>query len=564
MSNAVVFAFAIQDGLTPVVGAAPFDVLARQLPRILVTRVNGDGDRGVRFFPFLGQVDGVRGFLRLREPIEPKALLAVHKQGDMRLLADALLRQDALHWRLIDGATGKVVQTLELPFDPLAPLDQLPRLEFELVSALGWTGQSGAAMQLEGEALGWWLVLKDELLRHEANLPTASPDPLRAARRCVALAPGDEAVQDLVVDFLALLLRRKQYEQAAAEIALALADHVVDVARIDRLGGLVYAAGEEREAARLVVRAALLRPDDADLVERAAAMAFRCGDDAAVRDIVGKARDRGVATTSMVAQLAASCDRQGDHETRSQLLQELIGLDDLPVPVARLVVSFLLEEEQPQLARTIVERALQKAPDQAMLHFELGRACLLTDDTARAGIAMQRAMELGLSPELHKQARRFHRLSLVPGLWSGTQRVELAIASNDLDAALLESRALVRQVGSVAEAWLMFGIVHHKRGARRRAERLLRRAIREHDECAEAHNRLGVLLLQCGRVQDGTAHLDRAHALSPDDTSTMLHLAQACAMRGDIAAAERHIDEAARLGADKRLVDAVRREIRAA
>ena len=38
--------------LKPVVGAAPYDVLARQLPRLLVTRLNNGGDRGVRYFPF--------------------------------------------------------------------------------------------------------------------------------------------------------------------------------------------------------------------------------------------------------------------------------------------------------------------------------------------------------------------------------------------------------------------------------------------------------------------------------------------------------------------------------
>ncbi|MFT4844300.1 MAG: Flp pilus assembly protein TadD, partial [Candidatus Azotimanducaceae bacterium] len=120
------------------------------------------------------------------------------------------------------------------------------------------------------------------------------------------------------------------------------------------------------------------------------------------------------------------------------------------------------------------------------------------------------------------------------------------------------------RVGPVAEAWLMFGIVQHKLGKMNRAERLLRRAVRYHDDCAEAHNRLGIVLLQRGRVQDGSVHLKKAHELSPKDTSTLLHLAQATALDGCPDVAEKHIAEAEKLGADPQLVQAVRREIGAA
>jgi hypothetical protein len=46
--------------------------------------------------------------------------------------------------------------------------------------------------------------------------------------------------------------------------------------------------------------------------------------------------------------------------------------------------------------------------------------------------------------------------------------------------------------------------------------------------------------------------------------ATLLHLAQSCALRGDVEAAARHVDEAERRGAEPRLVEAVRREIEAA
>lgn len=561
MARAVVFTYAIANGLAPVVGAAPFDVLARQLPRALVARLNDGDDRGVRFFPFLGPVDGVRSFLRIAEMLDPKALMALHQQGEVELLVDGLLQAGQLTCRVLDGASGKERLRFELPFDPREPLAVLPRLEFELVGVLGWSGRPSEPPSLSGEALGWLLVLRDELLRHEANLPDASPDLLRAARRCVELEPADDEVQQLVLEFVALLLRRKREPEACAEVLLALAQSVADPKRLDRLAGMLFAAERRDDAARLLLAAASAMPEQAELVERAATLAFQVGNDEGVQRVLGAARAAGVATPKMIAQLAASYDRSGDHHRRRELVDELVGHDDLPVPVARLVVTFLLDEGQPALARTVLERALQVAPEHAMLHYELGRASLLLDDVPRASLALQRSLDLGLATGIESQARRLLRLSLVPGLWQGSQLVEKAIAKDELGAALEAARALVRRVGPVAEAWLMFGIVQHKRGRLRRAERLLRRALRYHEACADAHNRLGVVLLQTGRVASGLTELRRAHELAPDDTSTLLHLAQAAALSGQHEQAVEHVDDAARLGADPQLVEAVRREL---
>lgn len=564
MSAAIVFAWAVADGLTPVVGAAPFDVLARQLPRMLVARLNGGDDQGLRFFPFLGPVDDGRGFLRLRQLLEPAALLALHKQPDVTVVADGLLSQDRLVWRALDGETGDVRLQIEVPFDALDPLAVLPRLEFELTGLLGRSGHAGDELRLTGEGLGWYLVLKDDLLRREANLPDPSADPLRAARRAVDVTPHDPELQQLVLDYMALLLRRKQAQQAVAELAIQLAPAVTDASRLERLAGLTFAAGARERAVDLLVEAALLAPERTEVVERAAALAFQAGHDAKVEKVVGAARAAGVETPKMIAQLAASYDRSGNVAGRQGLVEELLGHGRLPVPVARLLVSFLLEESQPGLARTVLERALVEAPDQAMLHFELGRACLMLDDVARASLAFQRALELGLPPTIETQAMRFRRLSIVPGLWHATQLVERAIAAQDLGAACEAARALVRRAADVAETWLMYGIVLHKRGKVRRAERPLRRSLALDPAVAEAHNRLGVVLLQTARVAEGLGHLEKAHELAPADTSTLLHLAQAEALSGCHDEADRRLQQAAGLGADPELVAAVRAEIRSA
>jgi tetratricopeptide (TPR) repeat protein len=564
MATAVVFAFAVADGVLPVVGAAPPDVLARQMPRLLVERLNGGGDRGARFFPFLGPVDGERAFLRPRELFAPDVLVRLHQQGEVALLVDAEIRQQVLRWRLLDGPTGRIVIEQESPFDPLRPLDALLRIEFEIMGELGWTGRPEAMPALCGEPLGWFLVLKDELLRRDARVAADDRDPLRSARRCVALAATAPDVQAAVMDYAAALLRGGERRDEVAAVIAALAPAVDGPRALGRLGGLALAAGDEGTAVTLAVRAALAEPRRADLVERAAAMAFQLGRDADVRAVVEAARAAGAASPGALAQLAAAFDRAGQHGERQRIVETLVGLGELPAAVARLVVSFLLEDERPEAAREVLERALRREPGHAMLHFEFGRASLLLDDGAAAAEAMRRALALGLAPTFSAQAQRLLRLASVPGLWAGTQRVEHAMAAGDLAAASRAGRDLVRLLARAPEAWLLYGVVCHRLGETRRAERFLRRALRLDDACADAHNRLGVLLLAAGRTDEGHVHLVRAHELAPADVATLLHLAQSCALRGDVEAAARHVDEAERRGAEPRLVEAVRREIEAA
>lgn len=560
VAAAVVFAFAVADGLPPVVGAAPYEVLARQIPRLLVTRLNAGADRGVRFFPFLGPIDGQRTFLRVRELFDPRALSMLHKQEDAAILCDGLIADGVLQIRILDARSVEVLLAADLPFSPLRPLDVLGRIEFELIGLLGRSGRPTPAIPLSGEALGWFLVLKDAVLRREANLADPSPDPLRPARRCLELAPGEPEVRELVIDFAAHLLRAGERRTEVAQLLEPLAA-LVDgpVHMLERLAALAIASGAEAIGADLAMRAARMAPERADLVERAAAQSFRLARFDEVRELVGLARRRGVASPGALAQLAAVCDRTGDLQGRAALVDELLGMPDLPVPVARLLVSFLLEDERPLPALQLLERALLAEPRQAMLHFEVGRACLLLDDGRRAEVALRTAIELGLPPAIALQARRFLRLAVVPGLWAGTQRVENALASGDVVGALAGVHAMVRHTGPIAEAWLLLGVVRHRSGQGRRAERALRRALRLDAECGDAHNRLGILLVSRGQLDEGHGHLQRAHELAPTDSGPLLHLAQASALLGRRAEAERHLIAAERCGADPDLVAAVRR-----
>jgi tetratricopeptide (TPR) repeat protein len=560
MVQAVVFAFAVADGLTPVVGAAPFDVLARQLPRLLVARLNGGGDRGVRFLPFLGTLEGERCFLSLREMLEPEQLIGLHRQGEVQLVVDGQLRQHSLHWRVCAGDSAKVLLAGEQPFDPRRPWDVLLRLEFELTGLLGWTGRPAVVPELAGEACGWFMILKDALLRREAGLP--DQDGLRPLRQCLELAAGVEAVQATALDYAALWLRDGVVpEGLAAALGLLVRHDSLAVAQLERLGALLHAMGDHATAATVAARAAMQAPERAELIERAAATLFRQGRYAEVRAVVEVARQRGVASVPALAQLAAVCDRTGDQVLRQELTEALLGQPDLPVPVARLLVSFLLEDERPQAARSVAERALQKDPAQPLLQFDLGRACLLLHDETTAAQALRNALRNGLPPAVLPQAQRYLRLLAKPGLWRGVQQVESALLGGDPQRARLAAGRLLRVCGSSAEACYQAGLVRHKLGDPRRAEASLRRALRRDPLHPDSHNRLGVLLLERGDYVAGHHHLELAHRLAPTETAPLLHLAQACALLGQIDEADRHLTMAEGLGADSQLLQAVRREV---
>lgn len=565
MPAAVVFAFAVTDGLSPVVGAAPFDVLSRQIPRLLVARLNGGGDRGVRFFPFVGPIDGQRGFLGVRELFEPGTLAGLHRQGEVQLLVDGVLREQALHWRLIDGRNHDVLRACEVPFDPRRPLDVLLRLEFEIADQLGWNDRPRATCALSGEALGWWLVLKDTVLRHEANLLDYSPEPLRPALRLVDLCPDLDVAHDAALDLATQVARRNRGDQDLIALLSKMTSLLGDDAdRLERHAALAQACGAESDAAASLLRAARLAPDRQELVERAAALLYRLDRHAELADLVQQARSSGRASCTALAQLAAVADRGGDRPLRRELAEELLARKDRSVPVARLLVSFLLEDQRPADARAVAAQALVDQPDHALLRFELGRACLLLGDDASAAAALQRALANGLPFAIRPEAERMLRLASVPGLWAGTRAVEEALAAADLPEALRQVSRLIARVGRVPEALFLLGLVRHKLGHPRRAERALRRVLAADDAFADAHNRLGILLVSRGRLHEGHAHLQRAHALAPGEASPLLHLAQACALLGRHEEAHRHVEAAQQAGANPDLLAAVRREIASA
>jgi Flp pilus assembly protein TadD len=140
------------------------------------------------------------------------------------------------------------------------------------------------------------------------------------------------------------------------------------------------------------------------------------------------------------------------------------------------------------------------------------------------------------------------------------RQVDAALAGSDQRQALRTARNLVRDAADAGEAWLFLAIVRLRLGHDWRAERALRRALELDDGLAEAHNRLGILLVGQGNLEPGVQHLLRAGLLAPTDPSPRLHLAQAYALLGRRGEGERNLREAERLGANPRALAAIKQQ----
>lgn len=559
----MVFGFAVADGLSPVVGAAPWDVLGRQLPRQLVQMLNSGQDRGVRFLPYLANTDGARTFLPVREALPVATLAALHQRGEVQLLVDGALRRDVLRLRAHDGATQQCKLDVELPFRPDRPGEALTRMWFEVTGVLGWTGRPSPLEVPPGPALSWWLVAKDELLAIEAGIAgDPATDVLRAAREsCSQL--DVVAVHDVAFETAGQLLRQGKRKEQVLELLRTICARTQTIASLRRAAGLLQAAGDERAAAEALTRVLEQQMSPAD-VETCAGLWFRVRDLQRAGAVLRLAQQKGALGPSGLAQLAAVADRLGDSSLRDQITEELAAAAALPPAAARLVGSFLMEREDPARARDVLQRAADAYPEDAGLWLDLGRACLVVDDQERAAAALERAASLASAGESRRDVERLLRLSRVPGLFAAMRDVDTLLSQGRARGALRAARGIVRRCRHAAEAWLFLGVVRHKLRQERRAEIALRQALALDPELAEVHNRLGILLVARGDVDAGHEHLVRATQLAPADPSPRLHLAQACVLLGRRADAETHLADASQLGARPEMVDAIRRTFFAA
>ena len=551
--SCIVFTLATAPGLVPVEGAAPWSVLARQLPRQLVVCLNGPGDRGVRFVPLIGVVEGRRRFL---DPVGaiPIELLAqlVGDRSSGHLIAGEI-DQDRLRMRVHALPTMQECVSLDIEFDPLDPLPALRRVAFELGELVGTRDVNFGTPVLPGPALSRWLEARDVLLALDANLLSIdSPKALSIASAALMAQPGSPATQEVFRDVALQLARRGMLDHdgvRSLEHALARAGDPATL--VLRCAQAVECALGARAAVDLWRRAVHGGLSDNDALAQAAAALFAAGEIEEVRRVLRRAIDGGCRDPGLRAQLAAVEDVGGDPQQRDLLLGELWSEshDGLPPRVARLVASWLVDRDSAGDALALLDRCVGADSEVPGVWLERGRALVALSRVEEARGALRVALERGLSSEGAAECRRLLNLCSHPDLVPGMLAIERALHSNRLSSALSQARRLVRFHGEVAETWSMLGAVHVACRNGWRALRAYRRALSIDPASADAHARLGCLLAARGRAEEGISHLRHAAELSPREPSIWVQLARICEEAGRCDEAVAAFRRAVHLGA---------------
>jgi predicted Zn-dependent protease len=560
MTLAVVFAFAVEKDLPPVVGAAPYGVLARQLPRLVVNRLNGDRDAGLRFFPLLGTDNGTRQFFTIDEMLPPEQLAGLHGlQGQVPYMIDGKIDAKTLTFRVFEE--NQLLVTMQtIDFDPLDPLPAATRMLFEMSGVFQWSGAPPALPDIESRALSHFFVAKDDLLCLEAGFPREDDDQWVRAIRCVFdERPEDRDVQTLLLDICRHLVRTKSAPTQVRDLLV----HATAVTNGLRLAGEAAAVLDDlgcRDEADALFERLVHEPDISEAVAlRLAAFLFRRGRFAEGRDHLERVRARGVAGNRLLAQLAVLYQRLGQDVERHAVIDELANRDNLPPTVSRMVCGELVDQNRAVEALAVIDRCLARSPDDATLWLEKARVLLHGDDPTSAGPVLEEVFRHHPSAAVREEAARLQRFASLPHVLPALRVVDAALAGNHLDRALQLATDLVQANPDLAEGWLFLGVTHQRRESIDEAIVALQKAVTLDTTLGEAHNRLGILLVGAGRHREGAEQLERAIEILPAESGPQIHMAQALALLGDKDAGRRALEEAERLGADPRMVESVRR-----
>lgn len=532
----MIFAFAADTSRPAPEGAAPLVVQARQIPRLLVTCLNEGRDRQVRFFPFMGVVDGTRRFFDIEEPFDPDQLRSIHGQSDLGFFVDGELSVEEITMRIhAPSGNGTAQVEVKTEFDPRDPWPALQRLMFELTGQLGWRGPVPTLPTWKGPLLGWYLIAKDEQLAAEADMERRdAAASMRAAVEAYSLAPDEPEMAGVLLDTCRTLVARGR---DADTVASTLVETLGSLDNVDSSvlsdAALVVEAGRGLDAATpLYVRLARTNPMHPTAAVKAGFGYYQLGRIEEGRELLRFCYERGNRDPALRAQLAAAEEECGDNAMRDRLLDDLATEPELPVPVARLVASYLVDGDRSDEAVALIDRVRAGGVEHAGLWLEHGRALIGLDRAVEAKLSLERCLAIDPEPDIRAEARRLMRLTEDDDLLPDIHELEDALRAGDLRRASLLSRRLVRHRPELAEAWLLLGVVRQRYSQFRRAIRAFARAIELQPDLGDAHNRLGVLLAARGKDLEGYNHLRKAAELMPHDSSPWLHLSQVCLRLG--------------------------------
>lgn len=498
---------------------------------MLVIALNAGSDRGARFFPFLTREDGGRRFVDLEALLATDVLVGLHQQSPRPgFLVDGVLHAKTIDVRAIDAERGVVRRMLTVDYDPVAPWPALRRVAFELAELLGWSGVPSLPA-LPAEAIGWFLIAKDDLLALEARVePVDAPRRLRAACELVRLAPDDADANRTLIDVARHLVIQRHGGDAVVRALAEASERSTGPQFLEAAARIVSASDRPAAATSLWLRIASLHPQRTDAVLEASGALVSAGRDDEARAMLRGALVAGNRDLPLRAQLAAIEDAIGEIASRDALLEgmcnEVNALPSPPAPVARLVAMFLTERGRTSESIELLDRALASDGASPGLLLERGRALIAERRGAEARTVLERCRTVGAPAALQAEAERLLQFTVDDRVLSAIQAIEAALARRDNAGALRLAKRFVRRHRRLAEGWLLVGVARQRCGRERGAIRALRRAIDLEPTLAEAHNRVGILLAARGRNWIALEHLLRAVELAPNDASAWLHLAQ--------------------------------------
>ena len=563
----IVHAFAVAPSSDPSDwgGHGP-SVLGRQVPRSIVAAINGDGDRGLRFFPFLGNDGGRRCFLEADDVLPIDLLRRLHASPDAaRYVVAGRLEPDRLTLHAHDRRADDEAQRIEIPFDPTDPFAAVQRAVFELAAPLGLGRSLPPVPKLSGDDAVRFLHARDVLLALEARLlGVDAAGGLRAAHDLFVRGVDPPNSGALLVELGAVMLRQAESVEVVRDLVADAIDRPgVSDALLMRASSLLEAAGDPMAATGLAVRAARARPENVSAVLQSAAALFAQERYGEAKAILCGALAVGVRDPRVRAQLAACEELSGDLAARDRLLAELLQETgpSADAAVQRILVSWLVDAGRFEDAKARVEAALAVHPGHAGLWLEAGRVALGRGEPALARDALTRCLDCGPSAEGRSEARRLLQLARDDALLPEVVTVEELLAAGDASAARRVTQRLVVERSTLPEAWLLHGMVLHRLGRRRAATRALERALQLRPDFAEAHNRLGILLAERGRDDAAWEHVQQAVELAPGDASAWVHFAQVAARVGDLPAARAALRRVELLGEHAAVVEELRRRL---
>jgi len=312
----------------------------------------------------LGNARRAQGQLDAAEQVYRRALSSAPDYSPFTLRLAELLRER--------GRTGPAIEILE------ALLERAPdaRPAHELLAQL--YGESGDAARRE-LSLG--------------RLALASRERGEAVRHFEAALAANPELDDAALELAALELAEGKIDGAAARLAVLLEAGRASV-RAELLQGHVAVSRGDLKGAEAAYRRAL-ESEPADpaahlALARLLARTRRCGD--ALKSYA-EATLRGAASASVHSERAACHVEHGELALAETAFRSALASDPEHVDaLSGLAWVYLRSGRSPDLAGFLSERALALRPDDAHLHYALGRARLAAGRNAEAAEELEAAL----------------------------------------------------------------------------------------------------------------------------------------------------------------------------